>query len=83
MMIPELLKHLGYRDIDDAVDLLVCGLCTLPALLMLTGFVLAGTATMLVLLVLVGAVGIHAPLPKPRSEDERERTTKKTGRRLR
>jgi len=73
-MMRKLLNTLGYRNTDDAIEFLVCGLATLPALLMLTGFMLAGAVTMATLLMLVAAVGMHAPPPEPPAERKSGRT---------
>ena len=64
-MLRQLFKRLGYDSIDDAVNFLMCGLSTLPILLMLAGFMLAGAIALMTLLILVAAVGSYAPPPEP------------------
>lgn len=64
-MLRKLLNGIGYRGIDDAVDFLMCGLGTLPPLLMLSGFMVAGAVSLITMLILVAAVGMHAPPPAP------------------
>lgn len=70
-MIRHILGKLGYRGIDDAVEFLMCGLATLPALLMLTGFMLSGALTLVTLIILLAAVGMRAPPPVARNEKDR------------
>lgn len=76
-MLRKLLNSFGYRGIDDAVDFLMCGLGVLPPLLMLTGFMVAGAVALLVMLLLVAAVGMHAPPPDPPAEEPIEKSIKK------
>lgn len=64
-MLRKLLNGIGYRSIDDAVDFLMCGLGTLPPLLMLSGFMVAGAVSLVTMLILVAAVGMQAPPPAP------------------
>lgn len=64
-MLRKLLNGIGYRSIDDAMDFLMCGLGTLPSLLMLSGFMVAGAVSLITMLLLVAAVGMHAPPPPP------------------
>lgn len=77
-MLRKLLKQLGYSGIEDAVEFLMCGLAILPALLMLSGFMLAGAASLTVLLVLLAAVGMHAPPPEAPPEKVFKKTKKET-----
>jgi len=70
-MLRNMLKALGYRGIDDAVDFLMCGLATLPGLLMLTGFMVSGALSLFVLIMLLAAVGMHAPPPEPPAREKR------------
>ena len=58
-----LLKALGYRTIDDAIEFVMAGLAILPALLFLTGNVVAGAVTLMVLIIVLAALGAHAPPP--------------------
>lgn len=67
-MIRYILGKLGYRGIDDAVEFLMCGLATLPALLMLTGFMLSGALALVTLIVLLAVVGMRAPPPVASNE---------------
>lgn len=67
-MLRDLFKQLGYNGIDDAVEFLMCGLAVVPALLMLCGFMLGGALTMVGLLVLTMAVGVHATPPTPKEK---------------
>src|SRR6185369_15954386 len=46
-MLRKLLNGIGYRSIDDAIDFLMCGLGTLPPLLMLSGFMVAGAVSLI------------------------------------
>jgi len=64
-MLRKLLNGIGYRSIDDAMDFLMCGLGTLPSLLMLSGFMVAGAVSLITMLLLVAAVGMHTPPPAP------------------
>lgn len=64
-MLRKLLNGIGYRSIDDAMDFLMCGLGILPPLLMLSGFMVAGAVALITMLILVAAVGMHAPPPAP------------------
>ncbi len=76
-MLRKLLNSFGYRGIDDAVDFLMCGLGVLPPLLMLCGFMLTGAVSLMVMLILVAAVGMHAPPPEPRAEEPIDKSVKK------
>lgn len=78
-MLSDLFKQLGYRSIDDAVEFLMCGLAVLPALMMLCGFMLGGALTMVGLLVLTMAVGIHAPPPPGPDEKQTAKPDKPPG----
>jgi len=69
-MIRYILGKLGYRGIDDAVEFLMCGLATLPALLMLTGFMLSGALALVTLIVLLAVVGMRAPPPVVGNEED-------------
>ena len=73
-MLRNMLKALGYRGIDDAVDFLMCGLATLPGLLMLCGFMLSGALSLFVLIMLLAMVGMHAPPIDPPAKDKDGRT---------
>lgn len=72
-MLRKLLNSIGYRGIDDAVEFVMCGLGILPPLLMLSGFMLAGASALTILLVLLAAVGMHAPPPEPPAEQKLEK----------
>ena len=76
-MLAKLLNRLGYNGIDDAVEFLVCGVATLPPLLMLGGFMLEGATTLFVLLMLVVGVGAYAPPPAPPVDDKLGKSNKK------
>ena len=71
----ELLKKIGYHNADDAIDFVMAGLGILPGLLMLSGFMLAGAATIFALILLLALIGLHAPAPPP--SDEVSRKSKK------
>jgi hypothetical protein len=72
-MIRHILGKLGYRGIGDAVEFLMCGLATLPALLMLSGSMLSGALALVTLIVLLAAVGMRAPPPVARHEKEADK----------
>jgi uncharacterized membrane protein YbjE (DUF340 family) len=46
----------------------MAGLGILPGLLMLSGFMMAGAATLFVLLLLLAFIGLHVPAPSPKDE---------------
>jgi len=75
-MLRKLLNGIGYRSIDDAIDFLMCGLGTLPPLLMLSGFMVAGAVSLITMLILVAAVGMHAPPPAPPADATLDKTDK-------
>ena len=58
-----LLSIMGYRTIGDVIEFVMAGLAILPALLFLTGNVVAGAVTLMVLIILLAALGAHAPPP--------------------
>lgn len=58
-----LLKAMGYRGIDDAIEFVMAGLALLPLFLFLTGNVVAGAVSLIVLIILLAALGMHAPPP--------------------
>ena len=65
-----LLKTLGYRNIDDAIEFVMAGLAMIPLLMFLTGNAVLGAVSMIVLIVLLAALGMHAPPPPaPREKD--------------
>lgn len=64
----ELLKKFGYCTADDAIEFVMAGLGILPGLLMLSGFMMAGAATLFVLLLLLAFIGLHVPAPPPKDE---------------
>ncbi|MDP3439475.1 MAG: hypothetical protein U0989_18190 [Azonexus sp.] len=68
----EWLKKIGYRNAEDAIDFLIAGMAILPGLLMLSGFMLVGAATLFILIVLLAIIGLRVPPPPPNDE-----TTKK------
>lgn len=72
-MFSELLKKIGYHGIEDAVEFLMCGIAIVPALLMLSGFMLGGAISMVVLLLLTMLVGMQAPPLPPRAEKKDNR----------
>jgi len=51
------LGWLGYRDMDDAIEFVMAGLALLPALMFITGNVLAGAVSLVVLILLLAALG--------------------------
>jgi len=72
-MLRHLLKRIGYQNADDAIEFIMTGLAIVPLLLMLTGFVLAGAITFIVLIVLLAMVGMHTPPPPARPADKAEK----------
>lgn len=52
-MLAKFLHCLGFDSPDEAIEFLVSGIATLPALLMLSGFMLTGALTLLALLILL------------------------------
>lgn len=52
-MLAKFLHCLGFETPDEAIEFLVSGIATLPALLMLSGFMLTGALTLLALLILL------------------------------
>ena len=59
----QLLSALGYRTIDDAIEFVMAGLALLPPFLFLTGNVVAGALSLIVLIILLAAIGMRAPPP--------------------
>jgi len=55
------LGSLGYRDMDDAIEFVMAGLALLPALMFITGNVLAGAVSLVVLILLLAALGRRTP----------------------
>jgi hypothetical protein len=78
------LSALGYRNIDDAMEFVMAGLALLPALMFITGNVLAGAASLVALIVLLAALGMRTPPPPaPREGDpgkRREEAAERTNR---
>jgi hypothetical protein len=78
------LSALGYRNIDDAMEFVMAGLALLPALMFITGNVLAGAASLVALIVLLAALGMRTPPPPaPRDGDpgkRREKPAERNGR---
>ena len=75
-MLRQHLKKFGYQNAEDAIEFILAGICIVPPLLMLSGFVFAGAATLLFLIILLAAVGIFTPAPPAPSESEREKMDK-------
>ncbi|GEM_PF-6770046 len=73
----ELLKKLGYSDAEDAIDFVMAGIGILPGLLMLSGFVLAGAATLFVLILLLATIGLFIPAPPAPPIDDPAKKDKK------
>lgn len=76
-MILRLLKRLGYENADDAIEFIMAGIGIVPPLLMLNGFVFAGAAALMFLILLLAAVGMHTeppPAPSEESMDEKDKT---------
>ena len=68
------LGSLGYRDMDDAIEFVMAGLALLPALMFITGNVLAGAVSLVVLILLLAALGRRPPPPPaPREGNPGER----------
>ena len=64
----------GYRDMDDAIEFVMTGLALLPALMFITGNVLAGAVSLVVLILLLAALGRRTPPPPaPREGNPGER----------
>lgn len=68
-MIRHLLKRLGYNSLDDAIEFIMAGICIVPPLLMFAGFLFAGAISLLTLILLLAAVGIHTPPPPAAPEN--------------
>ncbi|PKO88894.1 MAG: hypothetical protein CVU16_13035 [Betaproteobacteria bacterium HGW-Betaproteobacteria-10] len=64
----QLLKKIGYRTADDAIDFLMAGMAILPGLLMLSGLMLAGAAALLILICLIVGIGLRVPPPPPNDD---------------
>lgn len=76
-MILRLLKRLGYENADDAIEFVMAGIGIVPPLLMLSGFVFAGAATLMFLILLLAAVGMHTqppPAPSEENVDKKDKT---------
>ena len=69
-MIRRLFKRLGYHSADDAVDFIMAGIGTVPILLMLSGWIFAGGAALMILILLLAVVGAHTPLPPAPPEEK-------------
>ena len=70
-MLIKLLNKLGFADADEAVEFVITGLATLPALLMLGGFVAAGAIALLVMILLLAGLGISIDPVEVRSERDK------------
>ena len=79
-----MLNSLGYRSIDDAIEFVMAGLALLPPLMFITGNMLAGAVSLIVLILLLAALGMRTPPPPaPRDGDpgkRREEHAERTGR---
>lgn len=73
----ELLKKFGYSDAEDVIDFVMAGIGILPGLLMLSGFVLAGAATLFILILLLAGIGLSIPAPPAPPIDEPAKKDKK------
>jgi len=63
-MMRQQLKRLGYQSADDAIEFIMAGICIVPPLLMFAGYVFAGAATLMLLILLLATVGIFTPPPQ-------------------
>jgi hypothetical protein len=75
-MLRQLFARIGYRNADDAIEFVMAGLAILPLLLMLTGFVLAGTIAFLLLIHVLAIIGLHTPPPPAPSDAKPEKKIK-------
>jgi hypothetical protein len=71
-MLRQCLKQFGYQNAEDAIEFILAGICIVPPLLMLSGFVFAGAAALMFLIILLAAVGIFTPAPPARPENKKE-----------
>ena len=71
-MLRERLKQFGYQSAEDAIEFILAGICIIPPLLMLSGFVFPGAVALLFLIILLAAVGIFTPAPPAPSETNNE-----------
>jgi len=75
----KLFKALGYRNIDDAIEFVMAGLALIPLLMFVTGNAVLGAVCLMVLIILLAAVGMHAPPPPaPREKDPEQHGRKHT-----
>lgn len=70
-MLIQLLNKLGFADADEAVEFVITGLATLPALLMVGGFIAAGAIALLVMILLLAGLGICIEPVEARSERDK------------
>ena len=71
-MLRERLKQFGYQSAEDAIEFILAGICTIPPLLMLSGFVFPGGVALLFLIILLAAVGIFTPPPPAPADNKNE-----------
>ena len=74
-MLRERLKQFGYQSAEDAIEFILAGICIIPPLLMLSGFVFPGGVALLFLIILLAAVGIFTPPPPPPADNKNEEQT--------
>ena len=71
-MLRERLKQFSYQSAEDAIEFILAGICIIPPLLMLSGFVFPGGVALLFLIILLAAVGIFTPPPPPPADNKNE-----------
>lgn len=67
---------MGYHTHDDAIEFVMTGLAVCPSLLFLSGNVVAGAISLVVLIVLLALIGMQAPPPAPPSDEETSKNHK-------
>ena len=78
-MLRQHLKRYGYQSAEDAIEFFMAGICIVPPLLMLSGFVFAGAAVLMFLIIFLAVVGIFTPAPPaPPAPAENKNEDKKT-----
>ncbi len=58
-MLTKLLHWLGFADVADAIEFVLCGLGILPLLLLLGGFPVEAAISVLLLIILLALLGLQ------------------------